>query len=197
MYGFIKMVCTFILIIFGSRKVEGRKFIPTQGSLIVVCNHRSYWDPVLVGCAMKRQVHFMAKAEIFAYPILKNILNMVHAFPIKRGQSDRTALRTAINLLKEDRVIGIFPEGTRSKTEELLPFKPGVSMMAYKAGCPVLPMAVINSKKVLLGWWYPVKVVIGEPIYFPPHDQRPSGEALEKMSEKISQSVADLLDKSS
>lgn len=121
---------------------------------------------------------------------------MVHAFPIKRGQSDRTALRTAINLLKENKVIGVFPEGTRSKTGKLLPFKPGVNMMAYKAECPVLPTAVINSRKVLMGWWYSVKVIIGEPIFFPSSDQRPSREALEEMSEKISQAVSDLLEKS-
>lgn len=197
MYRFLKIVCTFILITFGRWKIEGQKLIPAQGPLIVVCNHRSYWDPILVGCAMKREVRFMAKAELFTYPILKNILYLVRAFPIKRGQSDRTALRTTLKLLKDDEVIGIFPEGTRSKTRELLPFKSGVSMMAYKADCPVLPMAVINSKKVLLGWWHPVKVVIGEPIYFPLHDQRPSGEALEEMSARISQAVADLLQKSS
>jgi len=197
LYGFIKGVCTFILTIFGRWKVEGQENIPSHGPLIVVCNHASYWDPVLVGCAINREVRFMAKAEIFNYPILKNILHMVGAFPIKRGQSDRNALRTAINILKKNEVIGIFPEGTRSKNGELLPFKPGFGMMAYKGECPVLPMAVINSRKVLLGWRYPVRAVIGKPIFFTLSDQRPSGEALEEMSEKISQAVADLLKKSS
>lgn len=196
MYGFIKAVCAIILHIFGRWKIEGREHIPPEGPLIVVCNHRSYWDPVLVGCAFTREIHFMAKAELFSYPILKTVLNLVGAFPIKRGQSDRTALRTAINLLKENEVIGIFPEGTRSKTQELLPFKSGVSMMAYKAQCSILPMAVVNSSKALLGWWYPVKVVIGQPIFFPFTDQRPSGEVLEEWGETIRQAVSDLLKKS-
>lgn len=196
MYRFIKGICTIILFIFARWKVEGREHIPSQGPLIVVSNHTSYWDPVLVGCALPREVHFMAKAELFSYPILKNILYMVRSFPIKRGESDRNALRTAIKLLNNNEVIGVFPEGTRSKTGNLLPFKPGVNMMAYKAECPVLPIAVINSRKVLMGWRYPVKVVIGKPIYFPFTEERPSREGMEELSEIIRRSVSDLLQKS-
>ncbi|HHT63380.1 MAG: lysophospholipid acyltransferase family protein [Bacillota bacterium] len=194
MYRFFKLVCILILNIFSRWKVEGREHIPPQGPLILVCNHTSYWDPVLVGCAMTREVRFMAKAELFSIPVLNLILHVVGAFPIKRGQSDRTALRTALKLLKDNEVIGIFPEGTRSKTGELLPFKSGVNMLAYKADCPILPMAVINARKVLLGWWHPVKVIFGKPIFFSFKDSRPSREELEELNEIIRQAVQDLLD---
>jgi len=192
-YSFLKGLFTLVLILLGRWKVKGREHIPSSGPLVVVCNHRSYWDPILVGCALNRQVHFMAKAELFSYPLLGTVLNKVGSFPIKRGQSDRNALRTAINLLKENKIIGVFPEGTRSKTENLLPFKPGINMVAYKAQCPILPMAVVNSRKVLLGWFYAVEVRIGKPIAFASMDQRPSSEVLEDLSEQIRQAVSDLL----
>ncbi|MGI6684835.1 MAG: lysophospholipid acyltransferase family protein [Bacillota bacterium] len=194
MYRFFRGVCTIILNIFSRWKIEGREHIPREGPIILVCNHVSYWDPVLVGCAMTREVRFMAKSELFSIPILNKILQVVGAFPIRRGHSDRTALRRAIKLLKDNEVIGVFPEGTRSKTGELLPFKSGINMLAYKTKCPILPMAVINSRKVLIGWQYPVKVVFGKPILFSYQDERPSGEALEELNEIIKQAVQDLLD---
>jgi 1-acyl-sn-glycerol-3-phosphate acyltransferase len=194
-YSFAKAVCTIILNIFSRWKVEGLEQIPPDGPVILVCNHVSYWDPVLVGCAMPRKVRFMAKAELFSIPVFGKILKLLGAFPIKRGQSDRTALRTALRLLKENEVIGVFPEGTRSKTGKLIPFKSGVNMLAYKAQCPILPMAVINSRKVLIGWRYPVRVVFGTPVNLISYDKRPSGEVLEELNEKIRQAVQDILDK--
>jgi 1-acyl-sn-glycerol-3-phosphate acyltransferase len=195
LYAIFKRICLIVLLLFGRWKVEGREHVPKEGPLVVVSNHTSYWDPVLVGCALPREVRFMAKAELFSYPILKNILHAVRAFPIKRGTSDRTALRMAIKLLQENEVIGIFPEGTRSKSGTLLPFKSGINMIAYKANSPILPIAVINSSRVLLGWRYPVRVIIGEAISFPKAEERPSKEELEALNNKIWQSVYDLLSK--
>lgn len=195
MYSFAKRICLIILVLLGRWKVEGLEHVPKNGPLIAVCNHISYWDPVLVGCALPRQVHFMAKAELFSYPIFKNILHKLGAFPIKRGVSDRNALKTAIKLLQDNELIGVFPEGTRAKPGTLLPFKSGINMIAYKAGSPILPMAVINSRKVLLGWRYPVRVIIGKPIPYPESKDRPSREELEALNQKIWHSVYDLLSK--
>lgn len=160
---------------------------------MVVCNHVSYWDPILVGCAMKRQVHFMAKAELFSYPVLGPLVRALGSFPIKRGQSDRNALRTAIHLLQDGKVLGVFPEGTRSKTGELMMFKPGITMLAYKVECPILPVGVVNSRRILSGWFHPVEVRIGEPIKIPHMDKRPSPEVLEELTERSRQAVEYLI----
>lgn len=193
LYRVLRMLFRIILMCFGRWKITGIENLPAYGPIIVVCNHVSYWDPVLVGCALSRPVHFMAKAELFSIPVFGNILKKLGAFPIKRGQSDRSALRTAINLLRQGKVIGVFPEGTRSTTSNLLPFKTGITMIAYKAGCPILPMGVINSKKVLLGWFYPVEIRIGKPMELSVIDRRPSAEELEEYTEDCHHAVELLL----
>jgi len=193
MYLFCRVILRVFLRIVGRWQVVGREKVPSSGPLVVVCNHLSYWDPILVGCALDRQVHFMAKAELFAIPVFGAFMRRMGAFPIKRGQSDRNALRTAIHLLQAGEVLGVFPEGTRSKTGQLMDFKPGITMLAYKGECPILPVAVVNSSRVLSGWFHPVRLLIGQPIAFPHQDKRPSTEILEDMTRKSRQAVADLL----
>ncbi|MGI6065013.1 MAG: lysophospholipid acyltransferase family protein [Bacillota bacterium] len=193
LYAFAKALFKIILIVLGRYKITGQENIPDKGPVIVVCNHVSYWDPIVLGCALNRQVYFMAKAELFSIPIFGNILKRLGAFPIKRGHSDHKALRTAIRLLKEGKVLGVFPEGTRSKKGSLLPFRTGITMIAYKAGCPIVPVGLINSKKVLIGWWKPVEVKIGKPMLFPQVIKRPSSEELEEWTEQSRQAVAFLL----
>lgn len=193
LYRFLRTLLRIILLCFGRWKITGTENLPRQGSVIVVCNHVSYWDPVLVGCTLERQVHFMAKAELFSIPLFGSILKKLGAFPIKRGRSDRSALRTAIHLLQQGKVLGVFPEGTRSTTGDLLPFKTGITMIAYKAGCPILPMGVINSKKVLLGWFCPVEVRIGKPIELSVMERRPSVEQLEEYTNNCRHAVELLL----
>lgn len=194
LYQSLRCLFRFLLILWGSWKVKGKENIPASGPFLVVSNHLSYWDPILVGNAINRQLHFMAKAELFSVPLLKHVMKNVGSFPIKRGRSDLTALRTALKILKEGRVICVFPEGTRNKKTGLLPFKAGVTMIAFKAQCPILPVAVKNSPKTLLGWFYPVEVRIGEPIDFSNHDERPNDEMLEKLTEKIRQQIFELIE---
>ena len=192
-YWIVRRIMRFILSVFGRWQVIGRENIPAEGPVVVVSNHLSYWDPIIIGCALERKVHFMAKAELFSYPGLSAIVRGLGAFPIKRGQSDRNALRTAIHFLQSGEILGIFPEGTRSKTGELMAFKPGITMLAYKGQSPILPVAAVNSPKVFFGWFYPVRLLIGRPIDFPALDKRPSSEVLEELTEKSRQAVAALL----
>lgn len=193
LYRFARFILRIFLTVVGRWRIIGRGNLPLEGPVMVVCNHVSYWDPVLVGCAMTRQVHFMAKAELFSYPVLGPLVRALGAFPIKRGQSDRNALRTAIHLLQDGKVLGVFPEGTRSKTGALMVFKPGITMLAYKVECPILPVAVVNSRRIFSGWFHPVEVRIGEPIEMPHMDKRPSSEVLEELTEKSRQAVEYLI----
>jgi 1-acyl-sn-glycerol-3-phosphate acyltransferase len=94
-YSFAKHVCALILKIKGCQ-VQGLENVPSEGPLIVACNHLSLWDPVIVGCTMPRQVFFMAKEELFGIWGVGTILKWLKAFPVKRGQSDIGAIKKSL-----------------------------------------------------------------------------------------------------
>ena len=111
----------------------------------------------------------MAKAELFKIPVFGWLLARLGAFPVVRGTADRKAIRRAIDLLKAGEVVGIFPEGTRTRTGDLLPLQRGAALIALRAGVPVVPVALIGTFKPIR-WrvWRPVfnriRVRIGEPL---------------------------------
>lgn len=161
-YRFARLICRLVLLLLRRWKVEGAENLPSAGGVLVVSNHTSYWDPVVVGCALKRPVHFMAKADLFKIPLLGPIIRALGAFPVQRGSADRQAIRRALELLEEGKVVGIFPEGTRSKTGMLLDPHRGAAMLALRAKVPVLPVALLNTRGVVGR----VRVRIGKPLYF-------------------------------
>src|SRR5690554_4580945 len=113
-------------------KVEGRENVPTEGGVLLVANHASYLDPPLLGGAVDRPVHFMAKAELFELPFLKWAMPRVKAFPVHRGGADRRAIRSAISLLQEGHVVGIFPEGGRTRDGKMMKFQRGAGLIAVR-----------------------------------------------------------------
>ncbi|NEU31116.1 1-acyl-sn-glycerol-3-phosphate acyltransferase [bacterium LRH843] len=147
-----------------SFKVEivGKENIPDEGGVILCCNHLSNFDPPLLGAYIKRPVHYMAKQELFEKPILKTILPKVHAFPVRRGMSDKRMLRTTMDLLREGKMIGLFPEGTRSKDGTLGKGLAGAGFFALRTEATVIPCAIIGPYKR----FKKLKLVYGEPIDF-------------------------------
>ncbi|GAE34533.1 lysophospholipid acyltransferase family protein [Halalkalibacter akibai] len=145
-------------------KVEiiGKENIPKDGGAILCCNHIHNFDPPLLGAYIEREVNYMAKQELFEQPILKQLLPKLGAFPVKRGMSDKQALRTALKLLKEGRMLGIFPEGTRSKNGELQKGLSGAGFFALRTDAIVIPCAIIGPYKRSK----PLKLVYGSPIDF-------------------------------
>ena len=149
-------------------KVKGLENFPMQGPVIVVSNHVSLADPIALGAALPRPIFFMAKEELFQYPVLGNICERLGAFPVRRGQADRNAIRRALELLEEGNVLGLFPEGSRSKTGELLKPQPGVAMIALKARVPVVPVACRGTERNLKkgSWFKTFEVQIGKQIEY-------------------------------
>jgi 1-acyl-sn-glycerol-3-phosphate acyltransferase len=133
-----------IVLVYGYQ-VEGREHVPSEGGVLIVSNHAHALDPPFVGVATNRPVHFMAKEELFRILVLGWALPRVHAFPVRRDGLDRTAVRTAIRLLRSGHVVGLFPEGTRSQTGRLMPFQRGVGLIALKAGAPVVPVGLVGT----------------------------------------------------
>lgn len=151
-YGALKPVYRF--------EVIGREHFPTDGGVLLCSNHIDNLDPPVVGINAPRPVHFMAKEELFKVPALGKILPHLNAFPVKRGMSDREALRKGLGTLKEGKVLGLFPEGTRSKTGQLGKGLAGAGFFALRSEAHVVPCAIIGPYKP----FSKLKVVYGKPI---------------------------------
>lgn len=121
-------------------RVSGRENIPKSGGFILASNHISYFDPPLVGCWVPRAIYFFAKKELFEHKLFGAILRRVNALPVRRGTIDRQALEMAIEIVKRGHGLAFFPEGTRSKTGDLMAPKLGVGVIARQAECPIVPV---------------------------------------------------------
>ena len=171
--------------------VEGTENIPQEGPLVIASNHLSLLDPPVIGVAATRKVHFMAKQELFV-PILGDIYKALGAFPVRRGGADRAAIKHGIDILKDNKVLAIFPEGTRSKTGKLGKAEPGALMMASKAMATIVHCCVIGTDFQRQGRiWPKVTVRFGKPIYFPA-DAVVNKEFLHDMTENLMQHIAAL-----
>ncbi len=146
-YALAKVVVGIILKILFRIEVIGSENIPV-GGCIICPNHRSNFDPPLVACFIKRRVYYMAKQELFENKFIAVILKGLGAFPIKRGASDITAIKNSMKLLKDGKMLGIFPEGKRSKDNTLGEAEPGVAMLAIKMKVPVVPIAIMGNYKL-------------------------------------------------
>ena len=140
-------------------EIRGLSNIPDKGKLIVMANHVTYLDPPIIGCIMlNRQVHFMAKEELFKYPVLGFLLKIIGQFPVKRGKPDRSALKKSFQILKNGEILGIFPEGTtQGKGNKLRKAKSGAVLIPIKTKSPILPVGIKFIGKKL-------KISIGKPF---------------------------------
>lgn len=188
--GFLHYFFKFVF----SCKVFGADHIPSHGGAIIASNHVSLFDPPVVGTAFTRPIHFMAKEELFAIPILRWFFTKLNAFPVRRATADRTAIRHAISLLENGELLGLFPEGTRSLTGKLGKPETGLAMIALKAGVPVIPTAVIGTNKVWKdGCLLPHFIVkFGTPI--PVTRGKADKETMENLSNQIMQEISLLLE---
>ncbi|HKK21817.1 MAG TPA: lysophospholipid acyltransferase family protein [candidate division Zixibacteria bacterium] len=129
-------------------RVTGHEHFPTSGGFILATNHRSNFDPLLAGSWAPRQVYFFAKQELFRNKLFGWVITRTNALPVRRGTVDRHALELTAKVISDGFGLTIFPEGTRSKTEEFLEPKPGVGMMAIRSGCPIVPGYIHGSSKL-------------------------------------------------
>ena len=130
-------------------EVIGRHHVPKSGGVLLIANHTSYVDPPIIGAVSPRPVHFMAKAQLLKIPLLGGWMSRSHTFPVRRGTPDRAALRHAIQLLRDEKVLLIFPEGTRSPDGRLQPFENGAAFIALSAQARVAPVGIIGAARVL------------------------------------------------
>jgi glycerol-3-phosphate dehydrogenase (NAD(P)+) len=167
----------------------GREHARMKGGMIVASNHRSFLDPFVIGALLpwRRRMQFLAKVELFESRWIGWLLSRLGAFPIRRGQSDETAMETARLIVDRGGTVVVFPEGTRIRSGSLGRPKRGVGRLALETGAAVLPVAVHGSDEVRRGWRIrprKVKLRAGKPLTFP-RTERPSPALAATVTERI------------
>jgi 1-acyl-sn-glycerol-3-phosphate acyltransferase len=169
-------------------EVVGPDRIPASGPVILAANHESIWDPFILGVATPREIHYMAKAELFAPRLLGRVLRSLNAFPVERGGGDRAAMSEAGGLLAADGVLGIFPQGT-SKPERQIGWHRGAARLALASGAPIVPVRLSGTRRLPLP--SRVQIIVGEPIIV--EAARPTIAAAKSLTEQVEQAVTEAL----
>ncbi len=183
---------------------RNRKRKLPDGPLIVVSNHLSWFDIPLIGIAIPRQIAFMAKKEYFHSPFHRRLVDLYGGFTVERGAVDGTALKKAFDVLDGGRCLGIFPEGTRSKSLQLQQGHVGTAFIALHKNAYILPIGISGTEKIRIKFQgitnilYRPKVVvnIGEPFMLPDVQGHPGRKARDRSTDIIMRSIADLLPES-
>src|SRR5512147_1856475 len=128
-------------------EVQGIENLPHEGPVILAANHVTNFDVFPIQFAVPRVIFFMAKAELFKNPLMDVLIRNLSAFPVNRGDKDQWATRHALKVLKHGQILGMFPEGKRSKGRGLSVAKTGTARLALEANCPIVPMTVVGSDK--------------------------------------------------
>ncbi|UCC43429.1 MAG: 1-acyl-sn-glycerol-3-phosphate acyltransferase [Candidatus Zixiibacteriota bacterium] len=130
-------------------RVTGRDNLPARGGFILASNHVSYYDPLVAGSWLNREVYFLAKKELFKNWLFGRILRRVNAIPLRRGSIDRHALAAALEVIRSDFGLVLFPEGTRSRTGRFLEPKVGIGKIALETEVPIVPCYLHGTDRLL------------------------------------------------
>ncbi len=183
-------------------KIEGIENVPKHGPALVISNHLHNSDPVLLVAAFPRPLLWMSKKEVFDVPFVGWVADSAGAFPVDRGQADRSALRNAERLLSEGFIVGVFPEGTRSVTGGLKDVYPGVAIIAARSGVPIIPTAIFGTEVLPLngakgskrGHGRPqVTVRMGKPFYLPKREAGGKRQSMADLTDLMMLHLAELL----
>ena len=147
-------------------RVYGKERVPLEGGLVVAANHFSWIDPPALGWACPRTLYFMAKVEAHRVPGLGQLMRSFGAFAVRRGESDRDAVRTMREIVRDGHALGMFAEGTRQRSGVPGPVQPGAAMVAINEDAPLIPVAIYGSHEWRLGNFTPVSLAWGEPMTF-------------------------------
>lgn len=168
-------------------EARGIDNIPREGPVVLCSNHKSLQDPITLGVWVPRKVHYMAKEELFRIPIFGRAIRAVGAFPVKRGGVSKEAIRTAITLLQDGNVMGIFPEGTRNETVGM--GKRGAVTMAARAKAIVVPVALVGQYRL----FRKMLAVYGAPIDLTPYVEQGTSEGMEQATELIMDRIKEMV----
>jgi len=146
----VKTWMSLVMLFAARRRIEGIEHIPPKGPLILVSNHLNNADPPVLTHTMPRRIVWMTKQELFDLPLIGWLFHVFGMIPVRRFEADLKALRRAQQVLRSGHVLGMFPEGTRSKGEGMKEGEPGTAVIALRTGAPVLPVAIWGTENVRL-----------------------------------------------
>ena len=168
--------------------------VPKTGGCVLASNHESIIDGFFLALVTRRQVHYMVKAELYRYPVLKQVLNGLGCFPVNRGGGDEQAVDRGAELLEQGEAIGIFPQGT-CLPYRVRPFKRGAARLAIETGVPLVPVCIVGNEHAIqprthrIG--FPkVTILVGHPI--PVERGEPTKQAAGALTDRLEQAIADL-----
>jgi len=195
-YRFTKLVIGFILLVWTRKQVVGLENVPRRGPLILASNHVNLLDPPLLAVLMPRRIVYMGKVELWETPIIGPLYTLAGFIPVQRFGADLAALRKAEKVLRHNQVLGMFPEGTRSRKPGLSKGQPGTAIIALRSGAPIVPVAVTGTGGVAVPRSFfritRVGVVFGKPFELP-KGRRLKAELVEQCTERIMKEIAVLL----
>jgi 1-acyl-sn-glycerol-3-phosphate acyltransferase len=169
-------------------QASGMENVPRDGPLIVACNHVSYLDPPVMGSFCPRRISYMAKKELFTIPVLGSVIRGLGAYAVDRDGSATAAIKRSLEVLRRGGTVGIFPEGTRNRSGDVIP-QAGVALLASLAKAPVVPACILGSDRALrLGQ---IKVAFGPPLALPA-DRKASHDTLAKFTDEIMSAIRTL-----
>jgi 1-acyl-sn-glycerol-3-phosphate acyltransferase len=168
-------------------KVYNRHNVPRTGPVLLLANHQSYMDPVVIAVKLDRAFAFMARSELFKPWGFRWFIRNLHAFPVQQGKGDVGALKQSIAVLQAGRALIVFPEGGRTENGEIQPFQPGASLVIKRAKVPVLPVYIDGAFEAwpifkMLPTAGRVRVIYGEPMNLDGLDGK---EALDRVATEI------------
>jgi 1-acyl-sn-glycerol-3-phosphate acyltransferase len=197
MYRILLAVAHLLIFLFMRPIIKGRNLIPTEGPLLLVSNHLSVADPVLLGAKIGRKVSFMAKEELFGNRFTTYMVTSYGAIPVYRGSSNRDALHQASAVLRAGGVLGMFPEGKRSRHGALTPGQLGAALIAYHNKVRILPVSITGTETIRGKEWLfhrpNVTITIGPPFYLPDLGVSLRKEQLRELTDIIMYRIAALL----
>ncbi|HEX6553353.1 MAG TPA: lysophospholipid acyltransferase family protein [Ktedonobacteraceae bacterium] len=192
LYQAIRWFVIFAFHIVARIRLRGLYHVPKKGAFIIASNHLSWTDIPLIPFHLPRKVVYMAKEEYFSSR-LAWLVRFLGAFPVKRGEGDRQALRAGEEQLKKGNILVIFPEGTRSRTRTMARAHSGMGMIALRTGVPVVPVAIWGSENMLKKFRPPVTITFGEPMVLKPKGKKITREDIDEATDKVMRKIAEML----
>ena len=192
MYKFCANAIKFILSLRGGVKVYNKENLPSDKGFVIACTHAGWVDVLTLGVGiLPHQIHYMAKKELFQKKWIGSFLKKIHAFPVDRENPGPSSIKTPIKLLKEGKIVGIFPSGTR--TSEDVPLKRGAVTIAQMGKAPLVPAAYKGpSTGKALFKKGKMRLIIGEPIFLEDFSDLAPKERLAAMTEELNARIKEL-----
>ncbi len=189
-YRFCRAGAQALFLLVARGRVFGRRNVPPAGGVLLVCNHQSFFDPILATLAIPRECHFMARDTLFRNRWFSKLITSLNAFPVKRGTADVGAIKETLRRLKRGGPVTVFPEATRTLDGAVRPMQPGVVLVARKARVPLVPTMILGAFEAWprqASWPHPAPIIVayGPPLTPERLARMTDHEAIELLRDRI------------